>query len=352
MKKKRLYFYVVLMNHPNKVGTFITKAGQTVAFTREEAIKYATNETVGKVRGLIHKNDVIYCMDHTEHAEENGYFMSGGNFYDKYDDFLRIHPALPTFDGVIKNDAGGSSREVVVHKKGMTRDEIIESWKSGLKIALKGSNSKTLPVYEPYFYKVFIENIFMEMLCDVKSKTKEIDFMLELAPRFGKTSWIITLLDRLFKEGYSKLCVLPSYWLSSLSSFQKEIGDWYGFDEMIYLVKRGDDIKSVLKEHYGKRMIVVEASLHNPNFKKIFKPISKLPKREKITIMDEADFGTWKHSQKELIDFLRCRINVYMSGTGSMRMASGLKNLDNRIIQFSYTDMLLTRSGQHPLFFD
>ena len=350
--RKRLWIYVLAFNHPSLNNRKVSKMGQHVCNTYDEAIKYATNETLGKGRGLVNAQSVVYCRDHTEHALENGFICSGSNYYDKYDDFLRENNAMPDWNGVITNDMGGGSREIHVHGQWETLTDITFKWITAMVEVLSSSNSNARDVYKAYFYKLFIEEIFFDMLIRGLHDKKKLDFALDLAARFGKTSWMITTLIRLFKKHDYKLCVLPSYWLSSLSSFKKELFKWEGFDDEIVIFDKDSNLEDVIKEYYGKKMIVIEASLHLPNFKNHFKLIRKLPSSEKITMIDEADFGAWKSNQKELVDFLDCSLNIYLSGTGLDKITSNLENLDDRIIQFTYTEMLLVQSGEHPLFFD
>lgn len=214
------------------------------------------------------------------------------------------------------------------------------------------SKNDTRKEYNPYFYKVYIERLFFYMLDQsLNSGKKMIEFALELAPRFGKTAWIISTLIKLFTDYNYKLCVLPSYWLSSLSSFEKALTKWKGFDEYIHYVKEGDDLESEIDKWYGKKMIVVETSLHmtDTRFNKLISILGKVDSSEKISIIDEADFGAWK--QTDMINKLESSLTLYLSGSGLEKIISNLKNLEDRIIQWSYTDMILVKHGQHPLFF-
>lgn len=207
--------------------------------------------------------------------------------------------------------------------------------------------------YDPYFYKVYIDKLFLYMLvAGLRLGKKSMDFALELAPRFGKTTWMINLLIQLFKNYNYKICILPSYWLSSLSSFEKDLKKYSGFEDYIHFVKNGNDIQSEIDNWYGKKLIVIEMSLHMAKDKldKFTEIINTVDSSHKISIIDEADFGAWK--QINSIENLNTSLNVYMSGSGLEKMLFNLKNVDDRIIQWSYTDMTLVKHGKHPLFFD
>ena len=117
------------------------------------------------------------------------------------------------------------------------------------------SEIDTRKKYEPYFYKKFIKNVFLRILdINLTLGKKIMEFALELAPRFGKTTWMIDLLITLFEKYGFKLAVLPSYWLSSLSSFEKELYSWKGFDEKIHFVKRGESVKDAIKTLSNKNI--------------------------------------------------------------------------------------------------
>jgi hypothetical protein len=221
---------------------------------------------------------------------------------------------------------------------------------------IANSEIDTRKVYDPYFYKVFIKNVFLTMLdLNLKAGLKLVDIACELAPRFGKTTWMIDLLITLFQRYNFKLCVLPSYWLSSLSSFEKDLNNYRGFNDVIHYVKRGDDIGEALKLWYGKKMIVVELSLHQHDmdiFENSIKSIKKLNSRDKLCLIDEADYGVPQSNQMKKIETMGCYLNLYLSGSGLDKITAPLKNIGNNIIRWSYTDMLLVKEGKHPLFFN
>jgi hypothetical protein len=222
------------------------------------------------------------------------------------------------------------------------------------KIIAKSGND-TRKEYKPYFYKKFIKNVFLRILdINLTFGKKVMEFALELAPRFGKTTWMIDLLITLFDKYGFRLAVLPSYWLSSLSSFEKELSRWNGFDEKIHFVKRGESVKDAIKTWYGTKLIVVELSLHQTDedkFESSIKEIKKLKSSEILALIDEADYGVPQPNQMKKIESLGCSVNVYLSGSGLDKITAPLKNIGNNIIRWSYTDMVLCKEGKHPLFF-
>jgi hypothetical protein len=189
--------------------------------------------------------------------------------------------------------------------------------------------------------------LFIEKL--IESNKEKIDFALELAPRFGKTIWAINLIQTLFNDFGYKICFLPSYMLTVMPSFKK---DFYGFDgyteNMVYVSDK-EDLNTVINECYGKKMIIVETSLHMNEHESKLDLVNNIPVREKVCFMDEADFGTHRIKSQDFIRFINSKLNVYMTGTAIEKVIKPLENIDDNIIRWSYTDMLMVKNGQHPL---
>jgi hypothetical protein len=209
------------------------------------------------------------------------------------------------------------------------------------------SKNDTRPTYNPRFYQDYVNMVFLEKLS--KSEKNKIDFALELAPRFGKTIWSIDLIKTLFTDFGYKICFLPTYMLTALSSYKKDFYHFNGYsDEMVY-VSKDDDVVGVIKENYGKKMIIVETSLHVNDYEGKLDFVKDLPSEEKVCFMDEADFGTHRGNSQEVIRFIDAKLNVYMTGTAIERVTNPLENLEDNVIRWSYTDMLMVKKGEHPI---
>ena len=354
----RLYIYIVIINHPTIKNYLISKMGQTCQLSEKDARDYAISETIGKVRGTINDKNIVYCRDHTNHALEMGMkqFNDDGSltYFPKYDDLIRITDWMPFWDGVTTNDLSKSSRELHTSDKNESFSSFKKRWIIGMTGLLEFSKSYSKPKYEPYGYKIFIENVLFRLYDQVKDN-KFIDFALELAPRFGKTSFILNLLLRFYGEYKYKMCILPSMWLSTHGSIEDELLDKSTFDKIVYITKE-DNYRELIQKWYGKRMIVVEYSLFDsktPSKEKteFVKYIKSFPREEKLTVIDEADFGAWRDTQQTKIKSLDCKTNIYLSGSGIDKVVHNLKHLGNRVLSFSYDDMLMVKKGTHPLFF-
>jgi len=239
-----------------------------------------------------------------------------------------------------------------------TRDDANREWFKGFNSTdevisvineiISKSGEDTRPTYEPRFYQYVVKEMFLDKLNIIKND-KYIDFALELAPRFGKTIWSIDLIKSLYDDYGYRVCVLPTYFLSSLTSFKKEFNQFNGYSEEMVYITTDDDIDAVIKENYGKKMIIIESSLHMNNHNDKLKSIIDLPSEDKVCFMDEADFGTHREKSQDFIRDIGAKLNVYMTGTAIEKVTNPLENLGDNVIRWSYTDMLLVKSGEHPL---
>jgi hypothetical protein len=212
------------------------------------------------------------------------------------------------------------------------------------------SSQDTRIEYKPRYFQSVIKNQFLTKYQDeIRLGYDKIDFALELAPRFGKTIWAIDLLNTLFVEHNIKVCVIPTYVLTAITSFKKEFYTFKGYSSNIEFVTSENDLQSVIDENYGKKLIVVAISLHMREHESKLEIIKSLSSYDKVSIIDEADFGAHRMNSQGKIDYLNCGLNIYMTGTAIERVVSPLSNLRDNIIRWSYSDMLMVKRGEHPI---
>jgi len=65
--------------------------------------------------------------------------------------------------------------------------------------------------------------------------------------------------------------------------------------------------------------------------------------------MDESDFGTHRGNSQEIIRYIDSKLNVYMTGTAIEKVINPLENINDNVIRWSYTDMLMVKKGEHPI---
>jgi hypothetical protein len=212
------------------------------------------------------------------------------------------------------------------------------------------SSVDTRVEYTPRYFQSVIKNQFLSKYQDELSLGyKKIDFALELAPRFGKTIWAIDLLNTLFVNHNIKVCVIPTYILTAITSFKKEFYTFKGYSSNMVFVTSEDNVQKVISENYGKKLIVVAMSLHMREHESKLDVIKAIPSKDKLSIIDEADFGAHRINSQGKIHYLNCGLNIYMTGTAIERVTSPLSNLRDNLIRWSYTDMLMVKEGEHPI---
>jgi hypothetical protein len=249
-----------------------------------------------------------------------------------------------------------------IHKKlvNLGYKHIIREWYGGftsdddvatlMNQVIAESQQDTRVTYVPRYFQSVIKNQFLLKYQDeLQNNYKKIDFALELAPRFGKTIWAIDLLNTLFLEHNIKLCVIPTYVLTAITSFKKEFYTFKNYSSNMIFVTSDEDVSYVIKNNYGKKLIVVTISLHMREHESRLEIIKSLPSRDKVSIIDEADFGAHRMNSQGKIDYLDCGLNIYMTGTAIERVALPLSNLRDNFIRWSYTDMLMVKEGEHPI---
>jgi hypothetical protein len=215
-----------------------------------------------------------------------------------------------------------------------------------LNLIISKSDSDTRISYVPRFYQDVVKMMFEDKLSNLELGKKE--FALELAPRFGKTIFTIDLIDTLFNDYGYKICFLPAYVLTALSSFKKDFYRFNGYSDRMVYVDDINNLEGAIQQHYGKKMIIVEVSLHTEDYQKKLSIVKSLPYTDKCSFIDECDFGTHRTNSQEFIKYLNCELDVYMTGTAIEKVVSVLDYVEDNIIRWSYTDMLMVQQGVHP----
>lgn len=282
----------------------------------------------------IHEADSRIKNQQTGNSE---YLIKVGQFTSDYSDHY-VHIELEKL-GYVRVGTGG--REWFKNFK--SDDEAVAT----LGKIVSTSDSVELMEYTPRFYQDLVKMYFEHKLQKLNGDKNE--FALELAPRFGKTLWTLDLMITLFNDYNFKVALLPAYVLTALSSFEKEFYSFKGFCDSMVFVRQGDDLQKVFSENYGKKLIIVPVSLHTEDYENKFEFLNKLPMVEKVSFIDEADFGCHRDNSQKFIKYLNCGLDVYMTGTAIERVVSPLDNVGDNIIRWSYTDMLMVQSGEHPI---
>lgn len=181
----------------------------------------------------------------------------------------------------------------------------------------------------------------LDMFFDFLGQSKK-KIMAELAARFGKTLLYLAL----FLAVKHKVMVVGSYYLTALSSFKKEVSLYKEFSNFVTLDLGSENFEEkfnlYLKE--DKKIVViaslcgdkeVDHTVRNQNAKFIENFT------DKITVIDEADFGAHTKSCVPFVNRIGHGAPVILTtGTNSER-AKGEHNNVDAFFKITYLDMIM-----------
>lgn len=141
----------------------------------------------------------------------------------------------------------------------------------------------------------------------IEAGEASVSIIANLAPRFGKTLWALALFNYMSEAYGNRVMLLPAYWLSVHSSFEKELDGFSEFSDIVTIDPSSEtaeqDAQSALDN--GAR-IVVPISLHGDvtAWQEKHAWIAAIPNDDIYMFADEGDFGTHADNQVEKLDFL------------------------------------------------
>lgn len=170
-----------------------------------------------------------------------------------------------------------------------------------------------------------------------------VNIAANLAPRFGKTLWILEMFNKLGK----KVLILPSSVLATHTSFSEDIKKFQGFDDVEYVTTKNSNYVEKIESALSKnKRVVVAVSLFTQN-KNDLKYIRNMRNENKFICLDEGDFASWTSSKRKILEYLipdnntgKCCF-VSMSGTNIARMVTGAKCIDG-VVTSTYMALELT----------
>ena len=251
----------------------------------------------------------------------------------------KLHAALED-KGYPKNPSNNRNMEEF-HFGDLSMDEVKDMIHKLLKKITGQSCKKPCKLYP------FQDLIKARLLDAIHDKKKFDGILAELAPRVGKT--LIILLT--FLETKYQFLLLPSYILSALSSFEKELENYQNFDNLKFLSTYEDNFTQKFeKAKASGQRCVIGVSIHAENYEGLHRIISETDKTKKMAVVDEADLGAHTEKSTKCINFLDAEFTIRMSGTGIDRAASGLTGLRLApTLCWSMIDMLNFKNDTHPL---
>lgn len=153
----------------------------------------------------------------------------------------------------------------------------------------------------------------------------------ELAPRFGKTIFFLSLFLEISKEFGHKVLLVPAYWLPAIASFKKETAKWRDYQDMVFIdtLEDSDWEQSAEASLNSDKLVVVGISLY-PSYQDFIvrnKWVHDLI-GSVLVVGDEADYGSHTTNQQEKMQYLFANKQVTFipsSGTNIERMSKGAK---------------------------
>ena len=341
---KVIYIYTDGTPRQYKIG----KAERDRKEALQVALERIREQLVASFRGNINILSIINVTDSTLSSLE----IEGRVHKELDKTYERISRSI-TYQGEVLFDSSNTEWFAINDKEEFEVVDMVQT------IIKKVTGVQVKPEFIPRFYQEYMAIEMLDAIDKLIDKDqKEIKIGLELCPRFGKTVFALgSVFKTMFDAGLCKVLVLPSHWLSSHPSFEKEAKKYRDFDSFIY-IKKGkagtEEASKIVKENLGKFPIVIEISLCNNDvkesdsafFEKI-KYVREISREDKLTIVDEADFGAHTEKSRKIISYLSSMYEIYMTGTNIQRALCGIT--PDLILQFSYEEMLLIKKGIHPI---
>lgn len=347
---RKLFLYGILINLN---GKWYVKFGQTSQFSKNDAIKYIINETVGKLRAVISNEDIIFCVDVTKNAEKDIFennFNGSSPYYEKYDDYVRdsfikkneLHTGYHTYTN--RNEEGGGSRELHEYDSNISKEEICEEWNRIINDFIFG-NKKLLKYSLRDSQKRLIEKI-VNYILDLNSKgilnlsRKTRRFLLNSKMRSGKNHMVYQVAKKI---GYNRILIL-TYKPGGVDEGWKDDLDHIDFDKSKFkFAKEMEDIK--FDEDYGG-MQVIFGSFQDAIGKEGNKEKWMSIKNQKIdmVVIDEMHYGSETKKATSFLDSLNYIFLLNLSGTPLKALRRGGFTKE-QIGHFTYMDEQLEKNN-------
>ncbi len=164
--------------------------------------------------------------------------------------------------------------------------------------------------------------------------------LAELCARFGKTIWAGSLI----LESGSDLAIICSYVKTAFTSFKKDLTSFEQFKDWVHVDTQDKDyqkqINSALRD--GKK-VVAYVSMCQGEYRASRLDFLSRKRKNKIWIIDEADYGTHQKSQTEA---LQTAVGwndklILMTGTNADRAVSSWR-IDH-ILSVTYPELLIQK---------
>jgi hypothetical protein len=170
-------------------------------------------------------------------------------------------------------------------------------------------NKGGLRVYRPTLTQVEATETFMRQFEEaLQGNTEAVRGVLDLCARFGKTLWVLDLFAKLRERfGYSTL-LLPAYWLSAHSSFEKEIEEFRNFNDFVFVdtSRPGWEDKLTVSQESGAPVVISLSLCGDASEQRLerFALIKNIPQDEVFLFCDEADVGAHTLRSAKVLNYV------------------------------------------------
>jgi hypothetical protein len=152
------------------------------------------------------------------------------------------------------------------------------------------------------------ESVLQQLDKTLQGDSTAIRGVLDLCARFGKTLWVLNLFSELqTRYGYSVL-LLPAYWLSAHSSFEKEIEEFREFNDLLFVdtSREGWEDKLAAARSAGTGVVVSLSLCGEATDERLerFAPIRNIPQDEVFLFCDEADVGAHTLRSAKVLNYV------------------------------------------------
>jgi hypothetical protein len=166
-----------------------------------------------------------------------------------------------------------------------------------------------LKVYRPTITQAeATEQVLEQIEKALQGDANAVRGVLDLCARFGKTLWVLNLFQELRQRyGYSML-LLPAYWLSAHSSFEKEIEEFRDFNDLLFIdtSREGWQDKLAAARDSGTGAVVSLSLCGEATEERLerFAPVRNIPQDEIFLFCDEADVGAHTLRSAKVLNYV------------------------------------------------
>lgn len=183
----------------------------------------------------------------------------------------------------------------------------------------------------------------MDKIISLMSGKKQ-KIMAELAPRLGKTLLYLAL----FEHTDHQVLIIGSYYLTALTSFEKEVDKYSQFSDFVVLDLYSENFKKDFSYNFDQsKKIIVIVSLcgdKNGNSLRNNNALFLNEFSNKITVIDEADYGAHTKNCVPFVNLIsKGGVTILTTGTNSER-AKGVHNDIDAFFKITYLDLLMKTS--------